>query len=299
MFGDAYVTSSGGGYINSVSLCIPTSITYKLEDGIKKVDFNDAFELKRFSLDIPKNTEEIKFSEKLELTKWLQNKKNEILKVYDDLTEQINLTNSSDLYLSDEIKEKIFGSNKNAYLMKGENYNFSEINFQTLSMAALEEPQEIVGDVDFRRPAREVEDDYNVVVVENNYRPLMRIRPAGGGLVQAFAFPDLQDENKEVDEDCKVEECVVKDEFVGNYPDEDVNESNDPITNLARGVYNELTQYEMENAEDVTIQDGDMIEAEVPNVDGTYEYIQLEPINMYNDLEMPPAPFDEILRRAK
>ena len=128
LFGDAYVTSSTGGMIQSVSLCVPTSIVYDLRDGIKKKTFQEAVELKRFSLNIPKITEELKFTDKSDLTKWLQDKKNEISKMYDDLTEQINLTNSSDLYLSDEMKEKIFGSHKNSYLMKGEDYNLSEID---------------------------------------------------------------------------------------------------------------------------------------------------------------------------
>lgn len=306
LFGDAYVTSSGGGYINSVSLCAPTSITYELKDGVKKISFNDAFELKRFSLDIPKHTEEIKFSEKSDLTKWLQDKKNEILKVYDDLTEQINLTNSSDLYLSDEIKEKIFGSHKNAYLMKGEKYNLSEINIQSTSLyeQAIPEPLE---------PEPEVE---RIDLAMEEREVIAQIRP-----IRAFAAPGINrreidevfetmDEAPEPEEDVKHEKVAEYEyegdfdentvEIIGNQPINEAYPPNDPMENLARVIYEEvLTREDIENAEEIVVQEGDMIEAAVVNEDGTYDYIELRAQDVHHEIEMPPAPFEEIIKRAR
>jgi len=308
LFGDAYVTSSGGGYINSVSLCVPTSITHELKDGVKKISFNDAFELKRFSLDIPKHTEEIKFSEKSDLTKWLQDKKNEILKVYDDLTEQINLTNSSDLYLSDEIKEKIFGSHKNAYLMKGEKHNLSEINIQPVTQY-----ENAMGEAPAEAPV-EMEAPAEMEVIDRNGNGLEDVRIDIGNRIMPirqrvamFAAPGILrregDEAVETmdEEFTKEAEVDFNDdmEVVGNQPpNNEAYPPNGPMENLARGIYEELITIEdVQNAETIVIQEGDMVEAE--GADGTYELIQIEPMAIYPEIEIPPAPFEEILKRAK
>ena len=313
LFGDAYVTSSGGGYINSVSLCIPTSITYELKDGVKKINFNDAFELKRFSLDIPKNTEEIKFSEKSELTKWLQDKKNEILKVYDDLTEQINLTNSSDLYLSDEIKEKIFGSHKNSYLMKGEKYNLSEVNVQSVSaygVPDMQEPEaeridlEEINERNVVREDRVHMDDIAVVERIDIGNRVPHRRRVGMFAAPGVLHRDVEVEPMPQEEDMFTKEMEMIDcddentiEIIGNQPVEEAYPPNGPVANLARGVYENITVEEVENAVEIAIQEGDMIQ--VIDQGGHQEYIRLQAPPDFQELEMPPAPFEEILKRAR
>jgi len=292
IFGDAYITSSGGGYINSVSLCAPLSITHTLEDGQKKISFNDAFELKRFSLDIPRESEELKFLNKSDLLKWLEGQKNKITKIYNDLIEQVDLTNSSNLYLSDEIKRKIFGNHKNAFLMKGEKYNISEINIYQSPLnqdVAYEndDVEEVMNDVQEDVQARVVEER---VVREINEVARILPRIVGQNELNTAPAPHRMNEiygNVEFEGDdlpffenemepCKEEERA---ENTGNQPH---TEEQEPVPNM--GIENippnGVQFYEIVNGAEIH-----------------YEDLNVDEIPMA--VEMPPTPFEEILRRAK
>ena len=96
--------------------------------------------------------------------------------------------------------------------------------------------------------------------------------------------------------DCDDENTI---EIIGNQPVEEAYPPNGPVANLARGVYENITVEEVENAVEIAIQEGDMIEAAVVNEDGTYDYIELRAQDVHHEIEMPPAPFEEIIKRAR
>src|ERR1035437_7183010 len=64
--------------------------------------------------------------DKIEIVTALKKHKEQINQKVDDMIERLLITSASKLYLSDNIKEKIFG---HSYTMKGNDYNFSEINY--------------------------------------------------------------------------------------------------------------------------------------------------------------------------
>ena len=148
LFGESYVVTYRGGNIDEIILSIPTSVNIFVENGIKKIDQINGFEAKRFAPDYKLEESAIKITSQSDVAEWVESKKREVIKSYDELIVQILATTASKLFLSDNIKERIFGSKKNSYLLKGENYNLSEIdpnhgdNREEVMAPALEEPYE-------------------------------------------------------------------------------------------------------------------------------------------------------------
>lgn len=128
VFPHQYQIEHRGSLIYSVGLIVPLNVTSSLHDNRIKQDVSNYFNMKQFHL-ITDREENINIEKKEDLISLIENKKNEITKEYDKLINFINTTSSPyELYLSDEIKEKIFGSKKGAYLMKGESFNIQEIS---------------------------------------------------------------------------------------------------------------------------------------------------------------------------
>jgi hypothetical protein len=127
-FGESYVATCQGGNVEQIILSVPTSVNVFLDNGIKKSDQIHGFEVKRFIPFYKQQESAFKISSQSEIANWIEQKKQEVIKSYDELITQIVSTAASKLFLSDSIKEIIFGQSKNAYLMKGENYNLSEID---------------------------------------------------------------------------------------------------------------------------------------------------------------------------
>lgn len=128
IFGDYYLTTNNGGHISNISLAIPTAVQQVIgKDGIETEHIN-GFEVKRFYAFHNKthnNSEKITVQK--DVIDWIEERKQEVIKAYDDLTIQIMATTAGKLFLSDEIKEKIFGHKKGAYFMKGKKYSLSEL----------------------------------------------------------------------------------------------------------------------------------------------------------------------------
>ena len=146
LFGESHIATCYGGNINEVILTVPTNINVFIENGVKKSEQNRGYEVKRFSTFHGLQETAVKLSSKDELIEWIEHKKIEIIKAYEELLIQVIATKASKLYLSDNIKEKIFGNKKGSYKMKGEEYNLSEID-PTYGMEKLKnveiEPEEM------------------------------------------------------------------------------------------------------------------------------------------------------------
>jgi len=132
-FGQSYVVVFSDLYIKEVSLSVPTEVHMRLVNGKKELDTFSGFQIKRF---VPSNrARDIHycFLDKQEVVKWVEQKKQELITAYDNMILNIMDTDASRMYLSDEIKEKLFGKN---YFLKGDSYNISEIepNFCTSSI---------------------------------------------------------------------------------------------------------------------------------------------------------------------
>lgn len=295
LFGESYVVSAERGYIDDVILSVPTSVNIILQNGVKKIDQYDGFEAKRFSPFHKRNHCVLKISDKLEVLNWIEERKQEVIKFYDDLMTQVEMTSASALYLSDEIKEKIFGSKKGAYLMKGDNYNISEIDPRYGSEekcpeepAMLLEREELAPDMDIEAP-RMVEED-----APARRRPHLRIGVPPRDMPEPIAAQAEMDE-VEMPRDIEVNERRIagidRGVFRGQgqvipdvvqqevYPDEQLAVVELPV-----------------NEEDMVIAvDGNGNEYQV-NINDVEEVDMVEA--PFNDGIIPPIPFDEILRRA-
>jgi hypothetical protein len=183
LFGESYVVVNNNCYINEISLSIPTSVNVVLKDGVKKLNQTDGFEVKRFMSFNKRGENASKINSKSDVINWIEEKKQEVLKAYDDLISQVVATSASNLYLSDEIKEKIFGSGKGAYLLKGDDYNISELDprygqeTEKMAEAGIEDNYEngpVPVEMEDPRPARPI---------RRRARPLVRVavahRPVG------------------------------------------------------------------------------------------------------------------------
>lgn len=127
-FGESYVTTHHGGCIKEILLTIPTSVNMMIDNGVKISEQVSGFEIKRFAPFHGEKDRAIKMNSQSEVVEWIEQKKRDIITIYDELIIQTLSTSASKLYLSDFMKDKIFGTKKGAYLMKGNNYNLSEID---------------------------------------------------------------------------------------------------------------------------------------------------------------------------
>jgi len=130
-FGESYVATNMDGYISEISLSVPTSINISLSNKGKKTEQIQGFEMKRFILLERHKEASVRINSKAEMLDWITQRKQQAIQMYDELYSEITNTSASNLYLSDNIKERIFGSQKGNYLMKGNDYNFSELNETT------------------------------------------------------------------------------------------------------------------------------------------------------------------------
>jgi hypothetical protein len=187
-FGESYVTSGRGGFIEDVILSVPTKVNLFLENGDKKSEQIDGFEIKRFTPFSNTKQSIYKKGTQSEVINWIEQRKLETIQSYDDLIMQISSTSASNLYLSDAMKDKIFGTKKDSYLMKGENYNISEIDPR---IGHLEEPgmdlMDEVMDVDADNieevapaPAEMENNLINGLEIEEAEARRERYRPIGG-----------------------------------------------------------------------------------------------------------------------
>ena len=146
LFGESHIATCIGGNISEVILSIPISVNMFIENGVKKSEQIQGFEVKRFSPLYKNNNQSvIKISSKSDVIDWIEQKKLEVIKAYEDLSIQVLATSASQLYLSDNMKEKIFGTNKGAYLMKGDKCDLLEMrpNGQAFAQELMEvEPDE-------------------------------------------------------------------------------------------------------------------------------------------------------------
>jgi hypothetical protein len=123
-FGEYYRFYCGGNSLGEVSVGIPTGITQIMTNGKTEIQLHDFISIKNIiPCEILKN---IITKDKIEIVTALKKHKEEINQKVDDMIERLLITSASKLYLSDNIKEKIFG---HSYTMKGNDYNFSEINY--------------------------------------------------------------------------------------------------------------------------------------------------------------------------
>lgn len=215
LFGETYVMTCSGGNINEVLLTVPTCVTVFIENGVKKSEQNNGFEIKRFSPFKTQSEVATKINSKNEIIDLIEQKKTEIIKAYDDLTAQVLATTASKLYLSDDMKEKIFGIKKDAYKMKGEDYNLSEtdpghgINMWGEEMA---EPQgQFLERMNFQpAPMNEVME--NIVIPEPMRRPVVllgRMRQE-----QTEQTENIEDEKIEPNHTYSAEEESFKEELI-------------------------------------------------------------------------------------
>ncbi len=165
LFGESYVTTTYGDYINEIILTVPTAVQMFIDGGTKKTEQISGFEIKRFASLLNVNESAKKFSSQNDVLDWIEEKKQNVLKVYDELKNQILETSASKMFLSDKMKERIFGNKKDAYYMKGESYNLQEIDPAygeskvTTEAVGLEEPaiRIIEGELPFDNEIQEPE----------------------------------------------------------------------------------------------------------------------------------------------
>lgn len=112
------------GFTISANCVIPRKVSQSIsKEGKVVTKIEDSESLKRFETVIPS----IKFSglDKSELLDTLRNVKSEMVKSMDNLISNVEVTDGENLFISDHMKEKIFG--KDCYLMKGNDYNFFDM----------------------------------------------------------------------------------------------------------------------------------------------------------------------------
>lgn len=259
LFGEAYVAESHGAYIDEVILSVPTSVNVNLHNGTKQTSEQDGFEVKRFSLLPKRSSSTFKIPNKSEIINWIENKKQEVNKFYDELISLVSLTSACNLYLSDEIKEKIFGSKKEAYLMKGNSYNLSEIDPRFGSKNMTEEG---LGDA-MAEPDGEMEIRNDIAIPED--RPLLaRPRRRVGNINRAL---NEEPAPMQAVENLAVVEVAMNEEDMAVAVDEDGQE------------------YE------VNMNDMQEVDREEVNMErGDNEAME--------ELARQPTPFEEILNRA-
>ncbi len=313
MFGESYYVNCHGSLIKEISLSIPTAISVYVKNGKKEQQQIDGFEVKRFTSSNSYTT--LSLNSKEELIDFLENKKKEILVEYDDMISQVLATSASSMYLSDEIKEKIFGNKKGSYYMKGDDYDLSEIDPRTYYPKEGAEEIEIdvpravqpINGFQILPPREDArvydEGDRNDVqqgverpvlneVFVNIGRPLRRAdvvmeAPRAVEMEQNMREEILAALDENLDEE-KVENKLdyIEIPFTGDYGVDD-NTVNSFEKNLmdADEAVEEVKM--IENAEELG---GDMAmeNAPIPDVQ--------EPLN---EIVLPPEPFEEIMRRAK
>lgn len=281
MFGESYVSTSRDSHISEVILTIPTSVNMFIEDGIKKTEQINGFEVKRF---IPfKNGKEnaIKMNSQSEICDWIEKKKKEIINAYDELSAQVLSISASKLYLSDVIKERIFGDKKDAYLMKGDCYNISEIDPRYGQEHFVDAP---MAPMDFNNAIMDMEEAIEPV-------------PMNG---------DEEVMNEEFDLDVAVERAVAADreneegEGGGIEPQRRrvrllrANARNVEIINMLDGL-------EDREGEDETIE-AEEVPAGNYGLNDDFEEVEMGEeeiyLNIREAIAQPPEPFDNIVGRA-
>ena len=127
---------------------LPTSTLQKMGNKREKISFiAENTIIKKFAYKMPGKINLISFKKK-DLAEEIQEYRNHVNTVCDELTKELEMTEGKNLYISDELKERLFG--KDAYFLKGEDYNFNDLlyglygeNRELMAMeeAARQEPE--------------------------------------------------------------------------------------------------------------------------------------------------------------
>ena len=285
MFGESHVVTAVGGSINEVILTIPTRVHMFVEKGSKKTEQVHGFEVKRFTPSQRNHEAAIKISSKSEVIEWIEQKKQDIIKTYDELAMQVISTSASKLFLSDSIKEKIFGTKNGAYTLKGDKYNLLEI------------------DPRFGQYDKEVPDEgyYENEPMEPVVMPMI------DGLLEEAPENGFEEKQPEAEDEIEVMEREMNDEVMGEAPERlrpavflvgrrrpMINVANEDlpqiaVQEIAYGVENEEIAegnvYEIAHVREA-IERGDDLELDEMELPGEEGYVN------------PPEPFNEIIRRA-
>lgn len=128
LFGESYLATYFGDHINDIILTVPTAVKMFIDGGEKKMEQTNGFEIKRFASFPNQNECAKKFSSQDDVLNWVEERKQNLIKTYDELKTQILETAASKMFLSDKMKERIFGNKKDSYYMKGDAYKLEEIN---------------------------------------------------------------------------------------------------------------------------------------------------------------------------
>lgn len=128
LFGETYVAVFSDLFIRDVVLSMPTAVNISLTHNGKEKQQLSGFQVKRFVPSKRVHEKSEVFNTKQDIISFIEEAKENLLVAYNDLIDSIRSTEAGQLYLSDAIKERLFGSSKNAYLMRGEDYNLTELN---------------------------------------------------------------------------------------------------------------------------------------------------------------------------
>ena len=159
----------------SVSSVMPTSIIQEINRNGEKVNkVNDFCIIKKFNYLSPFR-EDVEFNSfnKLDVINKLEEIKSSINNVIDDLIKETEITEGKNLYISDELKEKLFG--KDNFILKGDKYSFQDLLMDTygenrIDRREFEENAQIVHEEE-RRFERE-----NQVERENQEEGIMEVQ---------------------------------------------------------------------------------------------------------------------------
>lgn len=142
IFGESYVVGCSDLFIREIALSIPTEVHMRIVNGEKQKDQLRGFQVKRFVPSKRVNDSYINMSNKQEVIEFVESKKRQLVQAYDNLITNIIDTGAAHLYLSDQIKERLFGSGKSAYFMRGNSYNLSEMDPNYIANSIVEAIEE-------------------------------------------------------------------------------------------------------------------------------------------------------------
>lgn len=237
LFGESYVATTYGEYINEIILTVPTAIQMYIDNGAKKTEQISGFEIKRFASLLNVHESAKKFSSQNDVLDWIEGKKQNVLKMYDELKNEILETTASKMFLSDKMKERIFGNKKDSYYMKGDSYNLQEID-----------PN--YGE-SYKTEAIRVDD---AGVDEPMNAPVPEPEMIEGELPYEAEGRETMDETKEMEADAGTEDDVVAERIVENRGELQPIRPRRPVVILERlrnALLNDVNERQVENFEPV------------------------------------------------
>lgn len=111
--------------IINLEALLPTSVIHKMNNkGEKQVEIEGSSIVKKFDYVLPLKVDFTSF-DKVEIIEKIQHLQITTNNIFDELLKEVEITEGKNLYLSDEIKEKLFG--KNGFTLKGNDYQFNDL----------------------------------------------------------------------------------------------------------------------------------------------------------------------------